>query len=212
MDESEIPDSNKDISSSSADQLGSTTQKRSRKRRKFLVARIDMRLDANLTLENSSSNCKDLPITKGSVRKKAIVSDRDADEDSASSISDNQVVRITPKKRIRKRSKCISAGNTSSDDDGEFYETGRKQIRRRGNIAQRFNATNSATNLESSPRILVKRIDFNVKDESSFLELHNQSCDPLSHSGCGSDNEYRCAMHTDEDQVSGEFSNSNLYE
>ncbi|XP_068690837.1 uncharacterized protein [Montipora foliosa] len=203
-DESEISDSNRDISSSSADQLGSATQKRSRKRRKFLVASIDRTLDPNLSLENSSSNGEDLPITKGRVRTTAIVSDRDADEDSASSSSDNQVVRITPKKRIRsrRRRKCIPAGNTSSDDDGEFYETGRKQIRRRGNLAQRFNETNSATDLESSPRIRVKRIDFNEKDESSFLELCNQSSDPLSPSGCGSDNEDRCAVHTDGDQIS----------
>ena len=140
--------------------------------------------------------------------KMAIVSDRDSDDDSSGNY---QKVRITPKKRIRKKRKITpTKDNTSSDaessksDDGEeFFTNDRKRIWRRENIVNRFNVINFAADSESSTRILLKSGDFGEKDELCFLEL-SKACDSTSHSGYYNNNKEQYAMHTDEGQVSGE--------
>ena len=89
------PESSREISSSSSEQLGSITKKRSGKRKRFIVAR-DLAIDPGLELG------EELVIPKERVRKKATVSDRHTDDDNSGNY---QKVRITPKKRIRKRQK-----------------------------------------------------------------------------------------------------------
>ena len=199
--ESDSPESNREISYSSSDQLGRITKKRSHKRKRFIVAR-DLTINPDLELG------EELVIPKERVRKTAIVSDSDSDDDSSGNY---QKVRITPKKRIRKKRKITptkentssDAENSKSDDGGDFFIIDRKRIRRRENNVKRFNAINSATDSESSPRTLPKSGDFREKDEPCFLEL-SEACDSTSHSGYNNNNEEQYAMHTDEGQVSGE--------
>ena len=158
MDGSNSPESSREISSSSSDQLGRITKKRSPKRKRFIVAR-DLAIDPGLELG------EELVIPKERVRKTAILSDRDTDDDNSNNY---QKVRITPKKRIRKTRKVTptkcprentssDAESSKSDDEREFFVTARKRIRRRENIVHRFNAMNSAADSESG--------DFREKDE-----------------------------------------------
>ena len=196
-DRSNSPESSREISSSSSDQLESITKRRSFKRKRFIVAR-DLAMDPGLELGEK------LIITKKRVRKTAILRDRDTDDDNSGNY---QKVRITPKKRIRKRRKVTppkcplentssDAESSKSDDEGEFFVTARKRTRRRENIVHRFNAMNSAAECESG--------DFREKDEPCFLELSGEACDSTSHSGCSNNNDEQYAMHTDEGLVSGE--------
>ena len=191
MDGSNSPESSREISSSSSDQLGSITKKRS-KRKRFIVAR-DLAIDPSLELG------EELVIPKERVRKMAVLSDRDTDDDNS---ANHQKVRITPKNLIRKRrkvtpTKCPRENTSSdtesskSDDEGEFIVTARKRIRRRENIVHRFNAMNSAADSESE------------KDEPCFLKLSGEACDSTSNSGYSNNNEEQHAMHTDESLVSG---------
>ena len=88
--ESDSPESNREISSTSSDQLVRITKKRSHKRKRFIAAK-DLATDPYLELG------EELVIPKEKVCKMAIVSDRDSDDDSSGNY---QKVRITPKKRI----------------------------------------------------------------------------------------------------------------
>ena len=123
---SNSPESSREISSSSSEQLGSITKKRSGKRKRFIVAR-DLAIDPGLELG------EELVIPKERVRKTATVSDRHTDDDNSGNY---QKVRTTPKKRIRKRQKVTptkcpgentssEAKSSKSDDEGELFMTAR---------------------------------------------------------------------------------------
>lgn len=169
-DGSDSPESSREISSSSSEQLGSITKNQSGKRKRFIVAR-DLAIDPGLELG------EELVIPKERVRKTATVSDRHTDDDNSGNY---QKVRTTPKKRIRKRQKVTptkcpgentssEAKSSKSDDEGELLMTARKRIRRRENIVDRFIAMNSAADSESG--------DFREKDEPCFVELSGETCD-----------------------------------
>ena len=169
-DGSDSPESSRETSSSSSEQLGSITKNRSGKRKRFIVARV-LAIDPGLGLG------EELVIPKERVRKTATVSDRHTDDDNSGNY---QKVRIIPKKRIRKRQKVTptkcpgentssEAKSSKSDDEGELFMTARKRIRRRENIVDRFIAMNSAADSESG--------DFREKDEPCFVELSGETCD-----------------------------------
>ena len=122
------PESSREISPSSSEQLGSITKKERRKRKSFIVAR-DLAIDPGLELREE--------LVMPNVSETAIVSDRDTDDDNSGNY---QKVRTTPKKRIRKRQKVTptkcpgentssDAESSKSDDKEEFFITAIKGIR-----------------------------------------------------------------------------------
>ena len=101
------PESSREISPSSSEQLGSITKKESSKRKRFIVAR-DLAIDPGLELGEE--------LVMPNLSETSTVSDRDTDDDNSGNY---QKVRITLKKGIRKRQKVTPTTcrgeNTSSD-------------------------------------------------------------------------------------------------
>ena len=114
------PESSREISSCSSEQLGSITKKESRKRKSFIVAR-DLPIDPGLELVEE--------LVMPNLSETATLSDRDTDDDNSGNY---QKVRITLKKGIRKRQKVTpttcrgentssDAESSQSDDKEEFF-------------------------------------------------------------------------------------------
>ena len=102
------PESRREISRSSSEQLGSVTKKESSKRKRFIVAR-DLAIDPGLELGEE--------LVMPNLSETAIESDRDTDDDNSGNYQ-----KVTPT-TCRGENISSDAESSKSDDKKEFFIT-----------------------------------------------------------------------------------------